>query len=349
LTGVLTELSDGAINEWIGYAPTFKEAKELDYNASAESNVKYEGIGQLGIIMLDFQWNSMVVEKGFTELSKPMYDKKMWEENGSFVQPPTFREALDVALEVVGNATGHKWIGYFDDALFAMTDLTGGYKSAEEVGLELGKKALTSAVSYGAGAATSALSTAASAALSTASTAANVAAQAGIAAGQSYATSVANSAINSVYINKDGNLDFSGDSFVESLYSKDTMASVLSTAASTSISMGGKAFFTNDGNGLGLTDKVFNIKGMSALADMTANATAAGITYGMTGKTTVNLLNFGMFGVTNPEGDLVTSGLLELTFDKENGVSSTIGSGGFDMNVGKLTSVLGGGCTTLLK
>lgn len=342
LTGVLTELSDGAINEWIGYAPTFKDAQELDYNASAESNVKYDGMGQLGIIMLDFQWNSMVEEKGFAELSKPMYDKKMWEENGSLMQPPTFREVLDVTLEVVGNATGHKWVGYLDDALFAMTDLTGAYKSAAEVGLELGKKAATAAISAGMGKASNYLGDLAGEALQGAGTAANVAAQAGISMASSYATSVANSAINSVYINKDGNLDFAGDSFVESLYSKNTMASVLSTAASTSISMGGKAFFTNDGNGLGLTDKVFNIKGMSALADMTANATAAGITYGMTGKTTVNLLNFGMFGVTNPEGDLVTSGLLELTFDKENGVSSTIGSGGFDMNVGKLTSALGG-------
>ena len=167
-------------------------------------------MGQLGIIMLDFQWNSMVEGKGFTELAKSIFDKKMWEEDGSFMQPPTFREVLDVTLEVVGNATSHKWVGYLDDALFAMTDLTGGYKSAEEVGLELGKKALTSAVSYGAGAATSALSTAASAALSTASTAANVAAQAGISMASSYATSVANSAINSVYINKDGNLDFAG-------------------------------------------------------------------------------------------------------------------------------------------
>lgn len=246
LTGVLTELSDGAINEWIGYAPTFKDAQELDYNASAESNVKYEGMGQLGIIMLDFQWNSMVEGKGFTELAKSMYNKKMWEENGSFMQPPTFREVLDVTLEVVGNATGHKWVGYLDDALFAMTDLTGGYKSAAEVGLELGKKALTSAISYGA---SSVASTTVSTALSTASTAANVAAQAGISMASSYATSVANSAINCVYINEDGNLDFAGETFGKSLYSASTIGGALGAGVSAGLNTGISAKLYNLDNG----------------------------------------------------------------------------------------------------
>ena len=67
-----------------------------------------------------------------------MYDKKMWDDDGAWIQPPTFRAVADIVLDIVGNATGHKWIGYIDDALFATLDLTGGYKTPEEVGLELG-------------------------------------------------------------------------------------------------------------------------------------------------------------------------------------------------------------------
>ena len=164
-------------------------------------------------------------------------------------QPPTFREVLDVTLEVVGNTTSHKWIGYLDDALFAMTDLTGAYKSAAEVGLELGKKALTSTVSYGAGAATSALSTAASAALSTASTAANVAAQAGISMTSSYVTSVANSAISSVYINEDGGLDFAGETFGKSLHSTSVIGGALGTGVSAGLNTEISAKLHNLDNG----------------------------------------------------------------------------------------------------
>ena len=45
--------------------------------------------------------------------------------------------------KTVGNATGQKWLGWVDDALFGLMDVSGGYKTAQEVGLELGKKALT--------------------------------------------------------------------------------------------------------------------------------------------------------------------------------------------------------------
>jgi hypothetical protein len=33
----------------------------------------------MGLIMLDFQWNSIEEQNGLAELSKPMYDKKMWD------------------------------------------------------------------------------------------------------------------------------------------------------------------------------------------------------------------------------------------------------------------------------
>ncbi len=38
---------------------------------------------------------------GLAELAKPMYDKKMWDDNGALIQPPTFRAVADIVLVVV--------------------------------------------------------------------------------------------------------------------------------------------------------------------------------------------------------------------------------------------------------
>ena len=184
-----------------------------------------------------------------------MYDKKMWDDDGALIQPPTFRAVADIVLDIVGNVTGQKWIGYLDEALFATLDLTGGYKTPAEVGLELGKKALTSAASYGISSLGSAARTAASAAIT--NTAANVAAQAGISMAQSYATSVATSAINSVNL-VNGELKFDGEGFGKSLYSASTIGEALGagvTAGLNEYSLGARTVDAVDADGNILKDK----------------------------------------------------------------------------------------------
>ncbi len=317
-----------------------------DYKKDKKANVKYEGYGQMGIIMLDIQFNAMEEGNGLAELAKPMYDKKMWDDDGALIQPPTFRAVADIVLDIVGNVTGHKWIGYIDDALFATLDLTGGYKTPAEVGLELGKKALTSAASYGISSLGSAAGAAASKALEGAGTAANVAAQAGISAAQSYATSVATNAINSVNI-KDGKLDFDGKSFTKSLYSKDTIAGALSSGVNVAVTSGAQNFLLTDGNGIELTDNVFNTNALNTMAGLTGNAAAALTEYAISGHTTVNLINTSMFGLKTKDlktGTLSTmhKGLFAVTFDSEEGVSSTISSAGFDMNLGNIATAMNG-------
>lgn len=68
---------------------------------SKEENIKYQGYGQMEIIMLDIQWNAMEEGNGLAELAKPMYDKKMWGDDGALIQPPTFRAVADIVLVVV--------------------------------------------------------------------------------------------------------------------------------------------------------------------------------------------------------------------------------------------------------
>jgi hypothetical protein len=58
-----------------------------------------------------------------------------------------------LSVVLFGGVTGAGEIGLVDDLLFAGLDLSGGYKSVGEVGLELGKKVASAAVSVGVGAA----------------------------------------------------------------------------------------------------------------------------------------------------------------------------------------------------
>ena len=339
------KLSDSALNESIGDAPSLKKGEDFDIKKSKWENIEYEGKGQMGLIMLDFQWNSIEEQNGLAELAKPMYDKKMWDDDGAWIQPPTVRSVADIALDIVGNATGQKWLGWVDDALFGLMDVSGGYKTAQEVGLELGKKALTQFVSSKIGNAAEWAKDAAGTALKSASTAANVAAQAGISVASSYASSVTSSAINSFNI-VDGQLKFNGKGFVESLYSRDTIAGALSAGVNVAVSSGTQNFLTKDGNGYDLTEKVFNTEALKTFSGLTGNAAAALTEYAISGKTTVNLINTSMLGLTTPgiEGkrEIMQKGLFAVTFDRDKGSSGAISTAGFDMNFGKIATAMNG-------
>lgn len=346
LTGAQATLNDGAINEWIGYAPTFKsgaEGEELDYTKNALDNLKYEGKGQMGMIMLDFQWNNMEEGYGFSELAKPMYDKKMWDDDNSFIQPPTFRDVLDIALEVVGNCTGQKWVGWIDDALFAMTDLTGGYKTAAEVGLELGKKVATKAVSAGLGKTAEWAGGALADGLKITSDLGKAAVQAGVNMASSAVTSATNTAINSIYINEDGGLDFNSDAFSSSMKKMSTWSSVVSSG----ITGGMNALTKTDAIGNALSGNVFYNEGIQRFNSLTGSLAASGLEYLVDGETSFNVLNvadlFDMFGSEYKEKKIgkdgkvsyssASTGLLEIKVNKDKGVSAAVGRGGTDVSL----------------
>jgi hypothetical protein len=73
---------DGELGEHIGYAPVFKERDDLDPKESRADNVVYYGDGEIGKIMLDFQWNEIMRGKGYGEMALPVWDKWMWDNDG---------------------------------------------------------------------------------------------------------------------------------------------------------------------------------------------------------------------------------------------------------------------------
>ena len=93
LSRKLITVRDGKLGEHIGYAPLFRsgeEGDELDLEKGIDYNLADKGLGQMGKIMLDFQWNSMRASQGWAKLSLPMYDQPLWKDNGSWFEPPTF-------------------------------------------------------------------------------------------------------------------------------------------------------------------------------------------------------------------------------------------------------------------
>jgi hypothetical protein len=93
-------IRDGELGAHIGFAPKFKEGKSLDLEKSRSSNIEYAGAGEMGLIMLDFQWNAMMNSKGYSELAKPMYDQKLWAEEFLGIKPPTLRSVTDMAVSI---------------------------------------------------------------------------------------------------------------------------------------------------------------------------------------------------------------------------------------------------------
>ena len=327
LSRKLITVRDGKLGEWIGYAPLFRSGKKgdlLDLEKSRESNVVDKGLGQMGAIMLDFQWNSMKANQGWTKLALPMYDQPLWRANGSFFEPPTIRGVSGIVFEIVGTAIGLKWFSYADDLIFAAIDAGGGFKSAEEIGLELAKTAAASAVSAGMGAASNALGDLAGEALQGAGKFANFAAQAGISMTTNYATTVTDSAINSFYIGGDG-LAFNTDGFTKSLFSADTFGSAIGAGVTSGLNISTIGYDNQYVNGFN-SQQIRNIQTFNSLMGGLATNTTSLL---MEDNANFNLLNYK--GV----------GLLNFSFGKD-GISSKIGMGGTSISLQNLVSAFGG-------
>ncbi|MGN0750836.1 MAG: M23 family metallopeptidase [Treponema sp.] len=338
LSELIVTVRDGKLGEWIGYAPQFKNGKDnagnedknnkdlgMDLSKGRDWNIKHSGSGQMGKIMLDFQWNNMIEQQGWQKVALPAYDQPLWRGNGSWFEPPTIRGISSIVFEVVGTASGQKWFSYADDVIFAAIDVGGGFKSPEQVGLELAKTAATAALSAGIGAAGNAVSSSVSAAMDGAGKGWDFLAQSTISMTQSYVSTVGNSAINSVYINSDGTLDFNKEGFVDSLHSAGTISSVVGAG----ITGGLNGVYATDSNGIALNGRTFNTNGIHAMTGLAGGLTTNVVSLAIGGDATFNIAS--AYGV----------GFLEFSVGK-NGVHSKFGMGGTNISYQNLKAAYGG-------
>ena len=247
---------DGEINEWAGYGPVFRNTS-FDIGKGMSYNLLDEGSGQYGKIYSAFSWNSYLENAGISEQVKPDYDKKLWYSESDWFTPPTIRDVIDIAVTVTLTvATGGTavapyaaLIGLSDNIAFYAMDYGGGYATANEVALGIGKDLLVAGASCGLSFAGDAVEGAINGVEKTLasgekviegginSATGKIAAKTGWAMTSSYATSVTNNFANSFYIDKDtGKIGFDEQSFGKSFYSASTIAGMVGAGVTTGLS-----------------------------------------------------------------------------------------------------------------
>ncbi|HOZ71642.1 MAG TPA: hypothetical protein PK179_03910 [Spirochaetales bacterium] len=155
---------------------------------------------------------------------------------------------------------------------------------------------------------------------------------------QTLTTSTLSSGINAVYWGENG-LDFNDDAFASGIKGGFVSAATGMASSITSGSLG--QWNLQDGNGIGLSSKIFTTEDIGRFNEFAGGLAGQGLNYALTGETTFNLANFDMFGMQGVNGNRVSSGLLELHLGK-NGMSMNLGTGGMDASIGAIAASLSG-------
>jgi hypothetical protein len=274
--------------------------------------------------------------KGYGEMALPMWDKRMWDDDGSWLQAPTLRTVTDIAVTAaigvatggVGAIIGNAAMGLIDDAAFALLDGALGYKGWDQAGVEFGKKAAVTAVTTGLNIGFGGMN--ASIGGMTAGLDKTIAQAAG-GFMQGTLTNLTTSAISSITYSADGGFGFDTKAFGQSLQAGlvGSLVQGAQTAASGLINIGIEGL---TGNALANTSKMSNFIG--GLAGQGVNAALGG-------AFTLNVLNMGFLA---GEGNtalnrLLSTGLLEMRLGGESGFGMNIGTGGVDASIGNLMAV----------
>ncbi|GHV62857.1 hypothetical protein AGMMS49587_10960 [Spirochaetia bacterium] len=326
-----TDVRDGLFGAHVGYAPIMKR-EGIDYKKGARENMDTAGAGQIGLIMLDFQWNSMKAMKGWAELAKPAHDKNFWFEDNPFnLKPFTLRGVVDMGMNITETLTGALGIGLLDDILFGVLDVTGDYKSMEEVGIELGKKTAmwmvnvaANALFFGTNGFSGLLENTISKRLGNTVTAglANTVGKTLLTGVQVLTTGTVNSAISAIqWDSRTGQLGWSKDVFNAGFQSV-AVGALSGMAATATAGFLGAVSPTNGFNSLQKND-------MSKMNRFVGSMAGAGVTYGMTGNVTFNPVK------------AAGTGLFEITVGKD-GFSTQFGTNGVDISLGTMASALRG-------
>ncbi|HNY20548.1 MAG TPA: hypothetical protein PKO22_00225, partial [Treponemataceae bacterium] len=294
----IVSLRDGAFGHHVGFAPLFNSGSELDLTKSRDQNLKYGGMGEIGKIILDFQWNSFMEGKGYGELSKSIYDKRLWDDRGMSLKAPTARGVADLAMSIVSIAYGNNpFIGLIDDGVFAMIDYAGGYKTVEQLAIDACVKGACTAISFGVSWGGSVLSGFATGLSAVGQTAVN----AGVAGLSSAVSTASTEFVGEIDFTRLGTSEwFDSEGFAATMTDPRTWASAVGSTVGAGLS-GGLALYVGDANAKffgGAIDLAGSIGGEAARFGVyAASALAAGGSLSDAlddmGGITVNLLDFG--------------------------------------------------------
>ncbi|MDR0464525.1 MAG: hypothetical protein LBG94_05340 [Treponema sp.] len=342
--GIEREQSPGKFGAHIGYVPAEKLS---NYSGTGRNNMFYdEGAGELGRLISDYTYWAVIDSIGSAELTLAPWDKRLWNDEGSWFSAPTLRTAgsfaASIAASVVagvftagaGTAAGVAAtiaINSANSIAFGALDVAFGSKDIGEIFTDVGKSILTSSVNaIGSGLFNGLTSTVTGLSGSALYKVASQTAMAGL---KTATTSLAVTAINGITY-ENGRLGYNTGIFKDSWNSllTNTLSSMTSTFTTSGLTAINSGFDMSKLTGFNPMNK----SDLQNLNGMLGSLAGQGVSYAMGNDFTLNLLNLSQF-----TGGNHSIGLLELHLGR-NGVSMNIGTGGANVSFDSIAASLRG-------
>ncbi|MDR2160404.1 MAG: peptidoglycan DD-metalloendopeptidase family protein [Treponema sp.] len=349
-------LGPGKFGLHIGYAPV--QNPFPDAGGGKDGVILHPGAGELGRIMADYYYWSVVDSRGIAMSNAAPWDRPLWDSRGSWFEAPTIRSMSEITLQVItsaaamvaavaspftggasaaaaagmiaGVAAMETAVNLADDAVFFALDTGFGYKRFDEAGFEFGKKMLITASSSIIGTAfggvgnlqgfTGILTERAGSQIGRA------AVKTLMTGTQAAMNGAVTGALNGIQYSHEGGWSYSGKTFTGGLagMGANVLSSLTSTLTGEVMNWGLEGFYGNVySNG-------------TRLSALTGGLAGQGVNYAFGNGFTLNLVNSGLLtrGASN-------AGLLELRLDG-GGTQMGFGSGGPDVSMGTLVTAFKG-------
>jgi len=350
------EDSPGKFGAHIGHGPA-----EKTQGTKSRSEMFYdEGEGELGRLMSDFQYWYTIDKIGSAELTIAPWDKRMWDDGGSWFTAPSLRSAGVIAGSVLAGIASAEVGGVgaiaagiiltsASDVICGSLDAALGYKKLDEAAFSVGKTVLTNTVTSVIGSAFSGITNLDAIGFKNADfkgltnivmgKASNpfdkVLTQTLMTGTQTLTSGIAANLISGITYTSDNKFGYSGE--IVSAGIKGTLNSALTSMASSFTSTGLKAI--NSGIDLeklkGFND--LNKSDLQNLNGLIGSLAGQGVNYALGNDFTLNVLNLSLL----TKNDKYSSGLLELHLGHD-GVNMSLGTGGANVSIDYLASAYKG-------
>ena len=353
--------SPGKFAAHIGHEPSVKPPE--DFSRSRNSVFYNEGGGELGRLLSDYIYWSVIESIGNTEIKMAPWDRRIWNDEDSFFKAPSLRSTGQIAGAVVGTVlstvvsivtSGAGIVGMpfiiaginsVSDVLFGTLDATFGYKSVGEAAFDIGKSllintasSLTSGIFNGiAGAGDSIIGQGlTNAAMKTANgTVSKVITQTVMTGAETITTGLVTSAISGITYNQKDGLGYSSDIFMSGMKGalKNSLTSMTSAFTTVTLQAVNSGISLEKLEGFNPT----NISDIKTFNNLAGSLAAQGVNYALENDFTLNILNLGLFTCGK-----INSGLLELHLGRDGSPTMNIGTGGANVSLENLASSLRG-------
>jgi len=315
----------------------------------------------------EFQGEAAQFVKIYGEIRHaPFWSKPLWGGDFLGLKAPSLKDAIGIAVSIVtcGGGVPALLLNLVDDFVFTAMDVAMGNMTWDEGLVSLGKAGASAVVGNAIGGAFG------GAMIADPSSIGQVVNNTVVKGVEKLANNVVVGAINSIEYRSGGEFGFNTKGYVKGMIGTDALAGYAGAMGGEFVSSGlksmymGKATKLPDGTvvsyakqGNATLDQMNMFK---STTEVVGNLAYAGIEYGISGHTSVNILNFRdlakAFGfnwfrkqITDPNtgesrytDEWNSVGMFELTFDRDRGISSRIGEGGIDLSIGNIVEAFQG-------